>query len=127
MQEPFWNKCHQAQVVYMDREYDVEYNYRYAHMIGVILIVRPKLYQGKPYKGCCCRQAQKNFDGEKYRRRKLAERPIGNRAARDGGTLKYRRPDMVRKGLILRYIAHNVHVWFMQSAWSNAFRRVQTR
>ncbi|MBS7270738.1 MAG: transposase [Candidatus Freyarchaeota archaeon] len=114
-------------VVYMDREYDVEYNYQHAHERGVTLIVRPKLYRGKPYKGRYRRQAQKDFDGEKYRRRKLVERPIGNRAARDGGTLKYRRPDMVRKGLILKYIAHNIHVWFRQRAWGNTFRRIQTR
>jgi hypothetical protein len=43
-------------------------------------------------------EAQREFSEEKYMHRKLVERPIGNRVARDGGTLNYRRPDMQRRG-----------------------------
>lgn len=114
-------------VVYMDREYDVEYNYREAFGRGVTLIVRPKQYRGKPYRGRFRRLAQKAFDKKRYRRRKLVERPIGNRAARDGGTLKYRRPDTQRKGLLLKYVAHNVRGYFTQLAWHQTLQPVQAQ
>jgi len=111
--------------VYMDADYDVEYNYEYGQKRGITLIVYPKLYDGKPYKGRHRRQAQKDFSEEKYGRRKLVERPIGNRKARDGGTLNYRRPDMQRKGLLLKYIAHNISAFFTQKAWQEELRPVQ--
>ena len=40
-----------SSVVYMDREYDVEYNYQHAHEREVTLIVCPKLYPGKTLQG----------------------------------------------------------------------------
>ena len=73
--------------VYMDADYDVEYNYEYGQERRITLIVYPKLYDEKPYGGYHRHQAQKNFSKKKYGRRKLVERPIGNREARDGGTL----------------------------------------
>nr|MDO8075828.1 transposase [Candidatus Freyarchaeota archaeon] len=122
---PLLNRVPPGAVVYMDREYDVEYNYEEGSKRGITLIVRQKLYRGKPYKGRFRREAQRAFDKGRYRRRKLVERPIGNRKTRDGGKLKYRRPDMRRKGLLLKYIAHNIHGWFMQLAWSRALQPVQ--
>jgi hypothetical protein len=56
---------------------------------------------GSPTRGRHRLRAQKDFSGEKYGRRKLVERPIGNREALDGGKLNYRRPEMQRKGLLL--------------------------
>ena len=55
----------------------------------------------------------------------LVERPIGNRAARDGGTLNYRRPDTRRKGLILKYIAHNMRAYSTQLAWQELLKPVR--
>lgn len=111
--------------VYMDADYDVEYNYEYGQERGITLIVYPKLYGGKPYGGRHRRQAQKDFSKEKYGRRKLVERPIGNREARDGSTLNYRRPDMRRKGLLLKYVAHNIHALFTQQDWQEVLQPVQ--
>lgn len=62
-------------VVYMYREYDVEYNCQHAYERGVILIVCPKLYRGKPYRGALP-PGSEELQREKYRRHKLAERPI---------------------------------------------------
>ena len=55
------------------------------------------------------------------------ERPIGNRAARDGGTLNYRRPDTRRKGLTLKYIAHNLRALSTRLAWQEILRPAQVR
>ncbi len=111
--------------VYLDADYDVEYNYEYGQERRITLIVYPKLYGEKPYKGRHRHQAQKDFSKKKYGRRKLVERPIGNREARDGSTLNYRRPDMQRKGLLLKYIAHNIRALFTQQAWPEILRPVQ--
>ncbi|MGQ9720670.1 MAG: hypothetical protein ACUVXA_05025 [Candidatus Jordarchaeum sp.] len=62
--------------VYMDAEYDVEYNYQYSQERRITIRVYPKLYGEKPYKGKH-RRRQKKFSKEKYRRRKLVESPIG--------------------------------------------------
>ena len=113
--------------VCMDPEYDVEYNYEYGFKHGITLIVRPKLRDGKPYGGRHRSQALREFSWRRYRRRKLAERPIGNRAARDGGTLNYRRPDTRRKGLTLKYIAHNLRALSTQLAWQEILRPAQVR
>lgn len=110
--------------VYMDADYDVEYNYEYGQERGITLIVYPKLYGGKPYGGHHRRQAQKDFSKEKYGRRKLVERPIGNRETRDGSTLNYRRPDMRRKGLLLKYVAHNIRALFTQQDWQEVLQPV---
>ncbi|MHA1578804.1 MAG: hypothetical protein ACTSUQ_04120 [Candidatus Freyarchaeota archaeon] len=68
--------------VYMDADYDVEYNYEYGQERRITIIVYPKLYGEKPYKVRHRHQAQKDFSKKKYGRRKLVERPIWNREAR---------------------------------------------
>jgi hypothetical protein len=100
-----------------DKDYDVEYNYQYAAQNHVAVTIKPKIYAGKPYKGRFRRKAQANFSHKTYKKRKTVERPFGNMYLRDGNKLHYRRPDMKRKGELLRAIAHNMKACFMQDAW----------
>ena len=48
-------------IVYMDAEYDVEYNYQYSQEKGIAIMVYPKFYGERLYKGKHRRQAQKEF------------------------------------------------------------------
>ena len=107
--------------VVADRDYDVEYNYKYAEKNGVKLTIKPKLYQGKMYKGNFRTKVQASYSSKTYRTRKKAERPFGNMFCRDGNKIHYKRPDMKEKGELLRVIAHNMKAYFMQEAWGKIF------
>ena len=107
-----------------DRDYDAEYNYRYAAQNNVSVTIKPKQRAGRPYKGHFRTKALRYYSHTTYRRRKTAERPFGNLTVRDGNMLHYRRPDMKRKGELLRYIAHNMRAYFMQEAWTKIFQRL---
>lgn len=50
--------------VYMDAEYDVEYNYQYSQERRITIRVYPKLYGEKPYKGKHRRRPKKIQQGE---------------------------------------------------------------
>jgi len=106
-----------------DRDYDVEYNYRYAVENKVVVTIKPKLFAGKPYKGRYRRKVQANFSSKTYRSRKMVERPVGNMERRDGNKIHYKRPDMKKKGELLRAFAHNTKAYFMQEAWHEIFTR----
>ena len=110
-----------------DRDYDAEYNYRYAAQNNVFVTIKPKQRAGHPYKGRFRTKALRYYSSITYRRRKTAERPFGNLTVRDGNMLHYRRPDMKRKGELLRYIAHNMRSYFMQEAWTKIFQRLSTQ
>ncbi|MHA1268018.1 MAG: hypothetical protein ACTSRS_22555, partial [Candidatus Helarchaeota archaeon] len=58
-----------------------------------------------------------------YRSRKMVERPVGNMERRDGNKIHNKRPDMKRKGELLRAFAHNTKAYFMQEAWHELFTR----
>ena len=107
-----------------DRDYDVEYNYRFAAQRNVRVTIKPKIYAGKPYKGRYRKQAQANFSSKTYKSRKKVERPIGNMESRDGNRIHYKRPDMKEKGEALRIIAHNMKAYFMQEAWYKIFQKL---
>jgi len=107
-----------------DRDYDAEYNYRYAAQNKVLVTIKPKSRGGRPYKGNFRAKALRAYSHATYRRRKTAERPFGNLTVRDGNRLHYRRPDMKRKGELLRYIAHNMKAYLMQDAWTHIFKRL---
>ncbi|MHA1267350.1 MAG: hypothetical protein ACTSRS_19080 [Candidatus Helarchaeota archaeon] len=106
-----------------DRDYDVEYNYRYAVQNNVVVTIKPKMFASKPYKGRYRRKVQANFSSKTYKSRKKVERPVGNMESRDGNKLYYKRPDMKEKGELLRIIAHNMKAYFMQEAWHKIFKR----
>lgn len=109
-----------------DRDYDVEYNYRFAAENNVRVTIKPKIYAGKLYKGRYRRKAQANFSRKTYKSRKKVERPVGNMKSRDGNKIHYKRPDMKAKGELLRTIAHNMKAYFMQEAWALVFTPFST-
>ncbi|MHA1427674.1 MAG: transposase [Candidatus Helarchaeota archaeon] len=108
--------------VIADRDYDVEYNYEYAEKNGVKLTIKPKLYQGKIYKGKFRTKVQALYSSKTYRKRKKVERPFGNMFCRDGNKIHYKSPNMKEKGELLRVIAHNMKAYFMQEAWLKIFK-----
>jgi len=104
-----------------DAAYDAEYNYEYGCENGVDLIIKPTKYSQKKCKGFYRKQVQKIFSYQRYRMRKTTERPFGNMTLRDGNKIHYKRPDMKRKGELLRFITHNMKAYFMQEAWGKIF------
>ncbi|NVM52566.1 MAG: hypothetical protein HWN66_02600 [Candidatus Helarchaeota archaeon] len=128
MRKKSGRSLHDMEVV-GDKDYDVEYNYQYATQNHVTVTIKPKTYAGKPYKGRFRRKAQANFSNKNYKTRKKVERPFGNMEMRDGNKLHYKRPDMKRKGELLRIIAHNMKAYFMQEAWAQVLTKfsIQTK
>jgi len=110
--------------VFGDRDYDVEYNYKYAVKNGVELVIKPKMIHGKPYKGQFRKKVQAKFSSREYKTRKMAERPFGNTCMRDENKNPYKRADMIRKGEILRCIAHNMKAYLMQEGWAKVFKNL---
>lgn len=104
-----------------DAAYDAEYNHEYGCENDVDLIIKPTEYSKRKCKGFYRKKAQKNFSYQRYRMRKTTERPFGNMTLRDGNKIQYKRPDMKRKGELLRFIAHNMKAYFMQEAWDKIF------
>jgi len=107
--------------VVCDRDYNVEYNYKYAYKNGVKLTIRPKMYKRKKYEGKFRTKVQASYSSKIYRERKKVERPFGNMYCWDGNKIHYKLTDMKVKGKLLRVIAHNMKMYFMQEAWGKVF------
>lgn len=113
--------------IYGDKDYDAEYNYEITFKNDTKLIVKPKEFQGKKYRGFYRKKAQTHFSSKKYKIRKTVERPFANMQLRDGNKIWYKRPDMKQKGELLRFIGHNMKAYFMQEAWFKVFKNLSKK
>jgi len=104
-----------------DAEFDVEENYENAHKFGIELQV--KLKNHKPKKSYR-KQAKRDFDKKKYRKRKLGERYFGNLESRRFKCY-FRKTKNREKFTVLMACDHNITEYFKNKLWCDLFIKVK--
>ncbi len=107
----------EGSIVIGDPEFDVEDNYRNAEAAYIDLQVKQK--KGGVRKSRR-KAARLRFDKEKYRKRKLGERPFGNIEVRRSKCY-YKKQENKLKGATLIACDHNIIAYFKNKAWCNLF------
>jgi len=111
------NYLPEGSLVLADTEFDAENNYRIARESKIDLQVKQR--KGDVRKPCR-KRARRCFDKEKYRLRKLGERPFGNIEVRRYKCY-YRKPENKLKGVMLIACEHNIRAYFKNKSWSERF------
>jgi hypothetical protein len=101
----------------LDREYDVEDNYRKAMENDIEIHIRQrKGHILKPGR----KRGRRTFSSFEYRKRKLGERHFGNIDVR-GHRCHYRKEENRHKGAILIAFEHNMIAYFKSKLWCDMF------
>ena len=119
--DPFIPYLPRGSRVLADGEFDVDTNYWNSIENGIDFQVKQrKGHVRKPGR----KKGQKNFDKQKYRKRKLGERFFGNLETRRHRCY-YRKPENRHKGILLLGCEHNIIGYFRNKAWCDQFVKLK--
>lgn len=119
--DPFIPYLPRGSRVLADGEFDVDTNYWNSIENGIDFQVKQrKGHVRKPGR----KKGQKNFDKQKYRKRKLGERFFGNLESRRHRCY-YRKPENRHKGILLLGCEHNIIGYFRNKAWCDQFVKLK--
>ena len=120
--DPFIPYLPRGSRVLADGEFDVDTNYWASIESGIDFQVKQR--KG-PIRKPGRKKGQKNFDKQKYRKRKLGERFFGNLETRRHRCC-YRKPENRHKGILLLGCEHNIIGFFKNKAWCDQFVKLKT-
>jgi len=119
--DPFIPNLPHGSRVLADGEFDVDTNYWNSIENGIDFQVKQrKGHVRKPGR----KKGRKNFDKQKYRKRKLGERFFGNLETRRHRCY-YRKPENRHKGILLLGCEHNIIGYFRNKAWCDQFVKLK--
>ena len=120
--DPFISYLPRGSRVLADGEFDVDTNYWRSIENDIDFQVKQrKGHVRKPGR----KKGRKNFDKQKYRKRKLGERFFGNLESRRHRCY-YRKPENRHKGILLLGCEHNIIGFFKNKAWCDQFIKLKT-
>ena len=76
--------------VLADTAYDTEYNYEFCVENDMDPVIKPTKYSKKKARGFYRKKMIKKFSKQRYKMRKICERPFGNTTMRDGNKICYK-------------------------------------
>jgi len=119
--DPFIPYLPRGSRVLADGEFDVDTNYWNSIENGIDFQVKQrKGHVRKPGR----KKGRKNFDKQKYSKRKLGERFFGNLESRRHRCY-YRKPENRHKGILLLGCEHNIIGYFRNKAWCDQFVKLK--